>query len=308
MNECCLLCMKPLGPRARGEYHPSCMRKLFGTTRIPFVDVDPATLYLFGQAMAGKITLSGVQKKIALGWADRQTLRVVAEHSPFILKPTADTYPDLPANEHLTMRLAARAGLETASTGLVRLKDGSLALLVRRFDRTPENRRVPMEDFCQLNGLYSADKYSGTAELCVRTVRRFSAEPPVDLLRLFRQFLFSWWVGNGDLHLKNLALLTLEPAAPRLSPAYDLLSTFIVIVGDTLAMSVEGKKSNLSRKTWNHFGDYAGLAPRVVDGELQRIITLLPVALEEVERSFLRPDLRAKLSSLLTERTAVLAP
>ena len=64
-----------------------------------------------------------------------------------------------------------------------------------------------MEDFCQLAELPPGAKYDASAEQCGRLVKRYASEPLVELLRLYRQLLFAWWVGNGDLHLKNLALL-----------------------------------------------------------------------------------------------------
>ncbi len=45
-----------------------------------------------------------------------------------------------------------------------------------------------------------------------------------------------WRVGNGDLHLKNLALVTDHRGFTRLSPCYDLLSTCLVIPDDALAL------------------------------------------------------------------------
>ena len=123
-------------------------------------------------------------------------MTVTADHSAFILKLSGRDYPELAANEHLSLHLAHLAGLEVPAFSLVRLGDGELALIVRRFDREDDGGRIAMEDFCQLNGLLAAEKYDGSAELCARTVRRFADEPGPDLLRLFRTFLFSWWRGE----------------------------------------------------------------------------------------------------------------
>jgi len=92
-------------------------------------------------------------------------------------------------------------------SALVELSDGTLALVVRRFDRIHDGGKLAMEDFCQLAELPPSGKYDGSAERRGKLVARFASEPLLDLLRLYRQFVFTWWVGNGDLHLKNLALL-----------------------------------------------------------------------------------------------------
>jgi serine/threonine-protein kinase HipA len=114
------------------------------------------------------------------------------------------------------------------------------------------------------------------------------------------------WTGNGDLHLKNLALLTRELKAPRLSPAYDLVNTEIVIPGDALALPVSGKRSNLKRSDWLTFGTYCGISERLVEQECTRIVDLLPAALGLLERSFLSADMRAKYAAGLELRTRVL--
>jgi len=119
--------------------------------------------------------------------------------------------------------------------------------------------------------------------------------------------MFSWWVGNGDLHLKNLSLICDQPAGPRLCPAYDLVSTAVVIRGDKLALSVGGKKDKLSRKTWLTFGEYCGLPLKVVHKEIGELVRLLPRALKEVQRSFLSAELQEAYKSLLRQRTTILS-
>jgi serine/threonine-protein kinase HipA len=271
---------------------------------VPAIEVDPANLYLFGQQMVGKVTLSGVQSKVALGWSQK-TLKVAADEAGFILKPQGVAFPGVPENEHISLLIARAANLEVAPTTLVRLRDDSLGLLSRRFDRS-RGRRIPMEDFCQLAELLPREKYSGSAELCARIVRRYSSVPGVDLQRLFRQTLVSWWIGNGDLHLKNLALLTTEMGQPRLSPAFDLVSTGVVIPGDPLALPVSGKKSRLKRSDWHAYARYCELPDKLAAQEIDSLIRLLPTALDLVARSFLPPTLQEKLAGIVVRNTAVL--
>jgi serine/threonine-protein kinase HipA len=305
--ERCTICLSTLDDEssAASGVHSKCARLLFGTSTVPTIELDPEQLYLFGQQMAGRTTLSGVQSKVSLGW-HQKTLRVRAPIGAYILKPQGSTYPELPQNEHVCMRIAELAAVEIAKCGLVRLSNDSLALIVARFDRERE-RRIPMEDFCQLSQKLPREKYDGSAELCARIVRRYAAEPRIDAQRLFRQFLVSWWIGNGDLHLKNLALLSRDPLRPKLSPAYDLLSTHLVIADDPLALPLRGKRSNLDRSDWLAFADYCELPPKLANIELNRIASALPGALELVEVSHLRPEFRAALADLLVTRARVIA-
>jgi serine/threonine-protein kinase HipA len=300
----CLVCLRSLDAEGEHEAHPRCLRTLFGTSRIPRIDVDPRSLHLLGQEMAGRLTLSGVQRKISLGM-DRATLRIVAGASRYILKPQAVEYPFVPENEHATM-LAVRAfGLEVPPCGLVRLADDSLAFVIRRFDRTDAGRRIPMEDLCQLAELSPADKYRGSAESAVRLLRRYSAAPAVDLLRHWRLQVVSWWVGNGDLHLKNLSLLTRERGKPRLSPVYDVVNTRLVIPGDALALPVGGKRSRLDAATWRELATYSGLQARLVRLEATGLLRLHAKAAWAVSQSFLPETMRQEYGALLLSRRAV---
>ena len=76
-----------------------------------------------------------------------------------------------------------------------------------RIDGKDDGSKVYQEDFCQLSELPPSAKYDGSGEGCAKIINRFASEPSIDLLRLFEQLVFSWWVGNGDLHLKNLSLM-----------------------------------------------------------------------------------------------------
>lgn len=304
MSESCLVCLGALGASDEHGVHRKCARALYGSSKPPVIDLQPASLHLFGQQMAGRVSISGLQRKVSLGWVKR-TLRVAAVGSAYILKPEG-SLPELPANEHLTLQLAALAGIETPANGLVRLTGDQMAFVVQRFDRDKKGRRHPMEDFCQLNGKYASEKYDGSAELCADTIRRFADEPIVDLMRLYRQMLFSWWAGNGDLHLKNLSLLSTEGGPYQLSPAYDLVNTTIVIKDDPLALSLQGKKSDVTRADWLAFGEYCGLAPRLVEREIARLTATLPDALPLVENSFLGGDPKVRYERVLQERTAIL--
>ena len=88
-----------------------------------------------------------------------------------------------------------------------------------------------------------------------------------------RQFLdhvaFSWLVGNGDLHAKNVSVLWEIEAdrfgrAPsavslRYSPLYDLVNTRVVLPGDHFAIPLNGKKYNLKLRDFSELGARCGL-------------------------------------------------
>lgn len=303
MSEC-RICLGTL--KSEAHYHARCAKALFSSTRIPSIDIEMSKLHTVALAMVGSTSLSGVQKKISLALAaDRKTLQVAASGGRYILKPPTGTYPHLPEIEHLTMRLARLSGIETAECGLIEV-DGQTCFITRRFDRRADGSKVRQEDFCQLAEHRPAEKYSGSGELCARILKKFATEPPLELRKLFEQLLFAWWVGNGDLHLKNLSLLVDDEGIVKLTPAYDLVATRLVIPDDELAMPIQGRTKKLKRTTWRKFAKYCNLPDRVFENALARQIDALPKALELIERSPLVKYMREALVDHLSARTKIL--
>jgi serine/threonine-protein kinase HipA len=298
----CMGCLRTLEDGSR--YHARCLRDLFGSARLPDIDVELAKLHTLALAMVGHTSLSGVQRKISLGFeTDRRTLQVAVEGGRFILKPQAQTFPALPENEHVTMRIAERVGLSIPPCALVVLKDGTAAYVVKRFDRLADGRKLLQEDFCQLAGKPAKDKYEGSAELCVKLVNRFASAPPIEAQKLFRLLVFAWWTGNGDMHLKNFSLLRGEDGHYRMSPVYDLLSTRLVIPGDQLALPVGGTKDHVGRRKWHELGERCGLPRRAADRVLRDIRDALDDCIALVEASFLPEEMKRVYQDLLRERT-----
>jgi hypothetical protein len=112
----------------------------------------------------------------------------------------------MPELEHWTMVLARAAGLRTAEAGLIPLSSGEPAFITKRFDREG-SRRIHVEDLCQLSGLATEQKYRSSMEKVGTLVRNLATAPGDDALRLLEVTLFSFLVGNSDMHLKNWTLV-----------------------------------------------------------------------------------------------------
>ncbi|MBX9653884.1 HipA domain-containing protein [bacterium] len=305
MSKVCRICLE--NTRGESDYHARCLRGLFGTAKVPHLDIELGKLHTAALAMVGHTSLSGIQKKISVGLsADRETLQVEAEGGRYILKPQTETYPFLPENEHLTTQLAKLVGIEVAPSGLVSLKDGSLAYVVRRFDRLPDGRKLRQEDFCQIAEKSPKEKYDGSAELCVRLIRKYATEPLVEIFKLYRLMLFIWWSGNGDMHLKNFSLLTSEDGVIQLTPAYDLVCTRLVIPDDQLALPIAGKRDRLDRADWLEFARYCNLPEKPVMRVVSELVGSQTKATELIDRSFVSSDKRKEFVNLIVERTAAM--
>ncbi|MEZ6069468.1 MAG: HipA domain-containing protein [Pirellulales bacterium] len=298
----CRICLELI--EGQDAYHKKCLKTLFDTGRLPRLDIDTGKLHTAALAMVGHTSLSGIQKKISLGLDAKKTaLTVVAEGGAYILKPQTGTYPAIPENEHVTTRLAELVGIETAPSGLVELSDGTLAFIVRRFDRLADGRKVHQEDFCQLAEEPPKHKYQGSAELCIKLVKRFASEPLIELLKLYRLLVFTWWSGNGDMHLKNFSLLIDEEGIVRLTPAYDLVSTHLVIENDPLALTVGGKDQKLARGDWLRLADYAGLPRKPAERVLAEQAVATDAAIDLLGRSYLSEEHRSAYVELIQERS-----
>lgn len=307
----CPICLEDGGTQADG-YHDACVLALLGPPPIA-PRLHRTTLELTDSDLVeyGRGSISGVQPKVLVRRSDDgATLEVVGRGGLYILKPQTRDLRSLPENEHTVMTLARALGLDVPPCGLVRLADDSWAYVIRRFDRSPDgSQRYDQEDFCGLAELPPEKKYDkGSAELCMRILRKHlaPADLPSQALLLFRQFLFSWWVGNGDLHLKNLSLTAGADERWRLTPAYDLVSSELVIDGDAFALPLAGKRKRLTRATWEGFAAYCGIAGDAASAEFQRLVDALPAAEALVSRSYLPDDMKPRLVEVLQRTSAIL--
>ena len=98
---------------------------------------------------------------------------------------------------------------------------------------------------CQLSDHLTEYKYKGSDEQIVKLIIKHSSVSKLDLVN-WEQVLFLWLIGNADMHLKNYSLYSPERNEYQLTPAYDLLSTTLVIPEDTekLALTLCGKSAN----------------------------------------------------------------
>lgn len=280
MSQACWICLRALGsgsvvhgPEGKSAYHPDCLSRLFDRPDLPRIALVSREVLRLAREMVGHQSLSGAQPKLSLT-LKTEPFELVATSSlveraaraplgpTYILKPATERYRHVPENEHLSMQIAQQVGIDTAACGLFVLADGEPAYLVRRFDRGtgPQPRKLLVEDFCSLAGKKKEHKYLSSAEECFTLLRRYATMPDEQVPALFRQFVFAYWIGNGDLHLKNLSLVRDPSGDYRLSPAYDLVNTAVLTRDRELALPVLGRQRSLVRKLWLALATHATVA------------------------------------------------
>jgi serine/threonine-protein kinase HipA len=203
--------------------------------------------------------------------------------------------------------MARLVSIEVPPFGLITLKDGTVAYVIKRFDRLDDGTKLQVEDFCQLAEKRLRDKYDGSAELCVKILRKYASEPLIEIRKLYQLFLFAWWTANGDMHLKNFSLITTRDGIHRLSPAYDLVCTRMVIPNDTLAMPIGGRDKNFTRRKWLDFAEYCELPERAAKRVIADQIDALEPATKLIAASYLSDAMKEEYEAILRENTAALS-
>lgn len=123
--------------------------------------------------------------------------------------------------EVLAMTLAKAAGLTAASSRLVD-SDGVPVALIRRFDRTPDGRRLMYVSAATLLGVEAAGAEEHSYTEIVEALRVNGAAAQADIEELWRRMAFSILITNVDDHLHNHGFLHAEHGLWRLAPAFDL--------------------------------------------------------------------------------------
>lgn len=293
----CLYCYQPLN-EDETDFHSACAKKMFGTTVPPVVDFDLKQLEeLARQIVIKSVAVTGVQPKLSLDLEKHKSglsrLTIVGLSGNYILKPSSKDYAELPENEDLTMHLAELVKIKTAKHTLVRLLSGELAYLTTRFDRK-NGKKITVEDFCQLSENLTEHKYRGSIERIGKLTHQFTTNKGFEAQRLFELVLFSYLTGNADMHLKNFSLIENNLGEYELSPAYDLLSTALVIPDDKeeSALTINGKKSKLKVNDFNLLAQSLKINEKSLQAIYDRFHKALPKWTSFIEQSFLSKEMQ----------------
>jgi len=265
------------------------------------------------QVIRSQTTLTGVQAKLSLdinkgskNETDRFT--IVGLWGRYILKPQTERFPYLPEVEDLTMHLAELAKIRTVPHCLVRFADGELCYITRRVDRTSKGEKLPMEDMCQLAERLTEHKYKGSYEQIAKVIQKHSSAPKLDLVNYWELVVFSWITGNADMHLKNFSLYSRQSGIYTLSPAYDMLSTALVMPEDTeeLALTLNGRKRKIKKADFEVAMQASGLDRKVMDNVFNKFLKAQDKWFEFINSSFLPDDMQEQYRVIIADKLAML--
>ena len=294
---------RPLEPEYR-ELDPDIMYKLAaeGATRSADLVVE-AHLSLTGAS--GKI---GAYKDPKGQWY----LPVGSAPSTHILKQSHIRYDKIVQNEQLAQRTASLLGIEVPHSEIVEAKASAgpksagpvltenVLFAAERYDRTFEGSaelisglpcplRLHQEDMGQALGIPASGKYERPGEQHMKRmfdlIRRYSAAPIEDQIKLWDIIVFHWLIGNTDGHIKNISLIyDRNLRSLRLAPAYDIISTVLYDTHSSeMAFSVGGeiRWPGIDHACFERACDEAGLNKGFFMGRLRQMETDFRGALSE---------------------------
>ncbi len=291
------------------DFHESCSLEFFGSKQAPKLEYSLGQMSeLAKNVVERSVSVPGVQPKLSMSLIDevkdagnfRLTI-VGALGGNYIFKPPSLDYPEMPQNEHVTMRMAQSFGIQTVPSSLIRLQSGELSYITKRIDRTEDGQKIHMLDMFQITEAF--DKYKSSMEKIGKALNDYSDNTVLDKIFFFELTLFSFLTGNNDMHLKNFSMIQ-STSGWLLASAYDLLNVTIVNPDDQeeLALTLEGKKSKLKRAHFESLGKGLGLTNKQTNGVFNRFYKKKSDAFKWVNTSFLSDDMKEKYKALLHER------
>jgi len=303
----CLYCYEPL--EGAGDFHAKCSLAFFGTAS------PPSIAYTFNQmaelakeVVERSVTVPGVQAKLSMSIVkeaqenSNSRLTVVgALGGNFILKPPTAAYPEMPENEHVTMRMAESFGIRVVPSSLIRLASGEISYLTRRIDRAVSGGKIHMLDMFQITEAF--DKYKSSLEKVGKALHQFSGNTLLDKIFFFELSVFTFLTGNNDMHLKNFSMME-GPSGWTLAPAYDLLNVSILNPDDTeeLALTLCGEKKKINREYFDQLGKGIGLTDKQIQATFNRMAKFRPNAMHWIDKSFMSEKMKDAYKHVLKNK------
>jgi serine/threonine-protein kinase HipA len=266
-----------------------------------------------------RLSIAGAQEKTALLWHQGQWVL------PHGATPTTHIFK-LPLgrvgnegrldmstsveNEWLCLRILDAFGLRVPRAAILRFGKQKV-LGIERFDRRFHAAggwwmRLPQEDFCQARGLppglkYESDGGPGMQSICEILQGSVAAEQ--DLSDFMSAQILFWMLAATDGHAKNFSIQLLQQGQYRLTPLYDVISTWPVIGHGAgklewqkarLAMSLRGTSRHyrlheIQRRHFNAMAQRCGLgtdAENLIQGLIARTASVIDKVSRELPKGF----------------------
>ena len=321
------VCPSTLAPGYSG-YSPRAIKMLFdGVAVSPILDIDFEKEW--GQQQArdnmSNMSISGAQEKFS-ALVDNGHIRLShqGEQATHILKPAPfnlglSTRKQIPANEHLTMQIAAQVyGIRTAANGLCFSSSGQPVYITKRFDVVGGVKDCSQEDFAAIlqmteQGNDSNFKYHGNYAQIADAIRKIIPAWMPQMEQFFKMVVFNYLFGNEDAHMKNFSMVN-RGNEFFLAPAYDLINTCVHTqsgsdLGLLGGLSPDIEKSDAYDRTghpcrldFERFAERIGLPKKRADMVLSMFMDIPQETYALINRSFLNDKMKRSYKRVIEER------
>jgi len=323
--------------REQDEYKKGEIKALLGSNRfqmqLPFTRAEFVTELPKRQK---GMSISGYQPKLSLAINQDHQLDVVENKALFILKPSPEEFPHLAENEHATMLAMKMLGFNTPLFGLVRFKDpnnlGELAFLIKRYDRlNAGDEAIHQEQLDAAMGIpekYGKIKNDDEGHVSYEKACNFLIQNVDSSLifkkELFNRVLVAYFLGNNDLHLRNIGILLPEHNAPQIAPIYDYVSiapySEYITNENSLALPLLASEEGDNRNTsgckshctytgfdFITFGTNIGLSPKLAVKMIKGLCAKQDQILAIYRNSFMPGDHVQRIEQWITSRAHYLS-
>ncbi len=305
--------LRLLAPNIRGrvEFSPDdhpCERSLRLDTLLH--SNNPALFEELVSRFALRSVLSGVQPKVLATLENKATLHL----EDYIVKAWGPDYPELALNEYCCMLACRNAGIPVPE---FYLSDDESLFIMKRFDLKESGEAMGFEDMCVLQARQRDEKYTGSYEQIVKTIKTFVSPEykTASLEQFFKMMVLNNILQNGDAHLKNFGLLYENIDSIRLAPAYDVVCTTAYIRQDISALTLMGSKKWWPRKHLERFGvqvcDLSSARAKELYGQCQKALQEVQVYIEQrlsQSPETLKESLLKHLHTLIANETGTSKP
>jgi len=223
--------------------------------------------------------LSGVQPKVLAKVQDKATL----SFQDYIVKSWGEDYPNLALNEYYCMQIIKKANITVPE---FYLSDDHKLFIMKRFDLKEDGTFLGFEDMCVLQAKQRDEKYEGSYESIVKTIKTFvsARHKKSALSQFFKMMVINNFVQNGDAHLKNYGLLYEDMHNIKLAPSYDVVSTTMYIKNDIPALHLLGSKKWWKKKFLIRFAiETCDLSPKESNILYNECLSALQYVIDEIE-------------------------
>lgn len=301
-------------------YSKKHLKDFYGSRTVPYVAGDLKDFNKMVTAHSDGASISGVQRKMFMRIS--KGVIVPCNQGEYIIKPAPTDFAHLPENEQAIMLLAKSVGFKVAECSVLPFESGELAYITKRFDIIGPSTKLLIEDGASICQIAPVNKGSDALsyEKYVKEMIAACGGAHAITFVLFRMVLFSYLVGNNDLHLKNFSFFrhahTRRTTMDGVTPLYDVLSVAPYPEYDNCYLSLSLLESETDAQfsssydaygcyTYHDFllfGQSIGLNAGVTEKVINKLKTDVLKHLSLIERSNLPGDIRDIILGRINER------